>query len=79
MKKKTIKKAEVFNPDHHDCCIEIGNCCLENPPKELIELLRGKPVSDCEAIIQEYLHPKGKLLIKWRRKIGFRIPGIDEN
>jgi hypothetical protein len=25
------KKEEVFNPDKMDCCIEIGNCELQNP------------------------------------------------
>jgi hypothetical protein len=34
---KANKNEEVFNPDKMDCCIEIGNCELQNPPKELIE------------------------------------------
>jgi len=75
MSEKNKTKEEIFNPDVIDCCIEIGNCRLENPPKELMRLLIGKPISECEKIIQEFLQPKEKLVIKWPRKIGFQTPG----
>lgn len=66
-------KEEIFNPKELDCCIEIGNCKLENPPKELIKELIGKPISECEKIIKEFLKPKEKLVISFPRKIGFKI------
>lgn len=66
------KKAEIFNPDKMDCCIEIGNCELQNPPKELIEKLIGKPISECEKIIKDFLKPKEKLVIKFPVKIDFK-------
>lgn len=78
VEKQAIKKTEIFNPDHHECCIEIGNCRLENPPKELIELLKGKPISECDAIIKEYFQ-KQKMVFTWQRKIGFRIPDNEED
>tara|TARA_R110000868_G_scaffold176501_1_gene414205 strand:+ start:497 stop:724 length:228 start_codon:yes stop_codon:yes gene_type:complete len=65
-------KKEVFNPDHLDCCIEIGDCELQNPPKELIDKLIGQPISDCKKIIKEFLKPKEKLVVKFQRKIGFK-------
>jgi hypothetical protein len=68
----TNKNEEVFDPDKMDCCIEIGNCELENPPKELMEKLIGKPISDCEKIIKDFLKPKEKLVVKFLRKIGFK-------
>ncbi|MNR53410.1 hypothetical protein D3C85_1734220 [compost metagenome] len=68
----TNKNEEVFDPDKMDCCIEIGNCELENPPKELMEKLIGKPISDCEKIIKDFLKPKEKIVIKFPRKIGFK-------
>ena len=64
-------KKEVFNPDHLNCCIEIGDCELQNPPQELIDKLIGKPISDCKKIIEEFLKPKEKLVIKLKKKIGF--------
>jgi hypothetical protein len=64
-------KEEIFNPDYLECCIEIGDCRLENPPKELIEKLIGQPISDCKKIIEDFLNPKEKLVIKFQRKIGF--------
>lgn len=70
-----MKPDEVFVPEVYDCCIDIGDCRLENPPEELIKLLTGKPMSECERIIREYLKPKEKLVVKWPRKIGFQIPG----
>ncbi len=72
-KGKNAGKEEIFNPATMDCCIEIGDCKLENPPKELIDKLIGKPISECEKIIKEYLKPKEKLVIKFPRKIGFKI------
>lgn len=71
--KNNSDEEEIFNPDLIDCCIEIGNCKLENPPKELIEKLIGKPISQCEIIIKEFLMPKEKLVIIWPKKIGFKI------
>lgn len=71
------KKEEVFNPDKMDCCIEIGNCELQNPPKELMEKLIGKPISDCEKIIKDFLKPKEKLVIKFPRKIGFETQNVN--
>ena len=68
----TNKNEEVFDPDKMDCCIEIGNCELENPPKELMEKLIGKPISDCEKIIKDFLKPKEKIVIKFPRKVGFK-------
>jgi len=65
-------KGEVFNPDHLDCCIEIGDCRLENPPKELLDKLIGQPISDCKKIIRDFLKPKEKMVIKFRRKIGYQ-------
>lgn len=73
MTKKKNNKEEVFNPNELDCCVEIGNCELENPPKELIDKLIGKPISQCEKIIKEFLKPKEKIVIKFPRKIGFKI------
>jgi len=70
---KNSDKEEIFNPEKLDCCIEIGNCELKNPPKELIEKLIGKPIRECEKIIKEFLKPKEKLVIKWPRKMGFQI------
>ena len=64
-------KKELFNPDHLDYCIEIGDCELQNPPQELIDKLIGKPISDCKKIIEEFLKPKEKLVIKLKKKIGF--------
>ena len=64
-------KKEVFNLDHLNCCIEIGDCELQNPPQELIDKLIGKPISDCKKIIEEFLKPKEKLVIKFKKKIGF--------
>lgn len=49
----TNKNEEVFDPDKMDCCIEIVNCELENPPKELMEKLIGKPISDCEIFLNQ--------------------------
>lgn len=73
MTQKKNNKDEIFNLDVFDCCIEIGNCELENPPKELIDKLIGKPISQCEKIIKEFLKPKEKIVIKFPRKIGFKI------
>lgn len=70
---KKDNKEEIFNPDKLDCCIEIGDCKLENPPKELIDKLIGKPIKQCEKIIKEFLKPKEKLVISFPRKIGFKI------
>jgi hypothetical protein len=67
-------KKELFNPKHLDCCIEIGDCRLENPPKELMDKLIGQPISNCKKIIEEFLKPKEKLVIKFRRKIGYETP-----
>lgn len=69
-----MKSEEIFNPEVIDCCIDIGDCRLEDPPGELIKLLTGKPITECEKIIKEYLKPKEKLVVKWPRKIGFVIP-----
>lgn len=66
-------KEEIFNPDKLDCCIEIGDCRLENTPKELIDKLIGKPISECQKIIEDFLKPKQKLVIKFPGKIGFQI------
>jgi len=63
---------EIFNPKKLDCCIEIGDCELQNPPKELIDKLIGQPISDCKKIIKEFLKPKKKLVVKFQRKIGFK-------
>lgn len=71
--KKKNDKEEIFNPKEVNCCIEIGNCELENPPKELVEKLIGKPISQCEKIIKEFLKPKEKIVIKFPKKIGFKI------
>jgi hypothetical protein len=71
--KRNSDKEEIFNPEKLDCCIEIGNCELENPPKELIEKLIGKPISQCEQIIKEFLKPKEKIVIKFPRKVGYTI------
>lgn len=76
-KQRNVNTEEVFDPEVLDCCIDIGDCHLENPPDELIKLLTGKPISECEKIIKEFLNPKEKLVIKWPRKIRFRIP--DDN
>jgi hypothetical protein len=70
-----MKSEEIFNPDVIDCCIDIGDCRLENPPDDLVKLLIGKPLSECERIIKEYLKPKEKLVVKWPRKIGFVTAG----
>lgn len=67
-------KEEIFDPKKLECCIEIGGYRLENPPQELIDKLIGKPIREGEKIINEYLKPKEKLVIKWKRKIGFIIP-----
>jgi hypothetical protein len=67
---KNVKK-EVFNPDYLECCIVIGDCELQNPPKELIDKLIGQPISECKKIIEDFLKPKEKLVIKFQRKIGF--------
>lgn len=72
--KQVMKPEEVYNPDAIECCIEIGDCRLENPPDELVNLLIGKPLTECEKIIKEYLKPKEKLVVKWPMKIGFVIP-----
>ena len=72
-KRKRNTKEEIFDPKKMDCCIEIGNFELENPPKELIDKLIGKPISECEKIIRDYLKPKEKLVIRFPRKIGFKI------
>lgn len=69
-----MEKTEIFNSDIHGCCIEIGNFRLENPPEELIKMLIGKTLKECEEIIEEYLNPK-KVVVKWNRKIGFEVPG----
>lgn len=66
------KNNEIFNPDYLDCCIEIGDCELQNPPKELIDKLIEKPISDCKKIIEDFLKPKEKLVIKFQKKIGFK-------
>jgi hypothetical protein len=71
------KNEKVFNPDKMDCCIEIGNCELQNPPKELMEKLIGKPLSECEKIIKDFLKPKEKLVVKFARKIGFKTSNDD--
>lgn len=67
-------KEEIFDPKKFECCIEIGGYRLENPPQELIDKLIGKPIRECEKIINEYLKPKEKLVVKWKRIIGFKIP-----
>ena len=66
---------EVFSPEVLDCCIDIGDCHLENPPDELMKLIIGRPIKECERIIRKYLKPKEKLVVKWPRKIGFSVPG----
>lgn len=50
--------------------LEIVNCKI--PPKELMEKLIGKPLSQCEKIIKDFLKPKEKLVVKFLRKIGFK-------
>lgn len=67
----TMNKDEIFNPDEFSCKVEIGEIVMENPPKELIEMLVGKTLTECEKIINEYLHPKEKIVIKWNKKIGY--------
>jgi hypothetical protein len=69
-----LQSEEIFNPDVIDCCIDIGGC-RQDPPDDLVELLTGKPLSECERIIKEYQKPKEKLVVKWPRKIGFVTAG----
>lgn len=71
-KKRKNAKEIVFNPEKMDCCIEIGNCELENPPKELLKKLIGKSISECEKIIKEFLKPKKKLVVRWSTRVGFQ-------
>lgn len=66
------KKEIIFDPEKIDCRIETDGYILENPPKELMDKLTGKSLSECENIIANYLKPKEKIVIKWYPKIGFK-------
>lgn len=69
--KYTMDENDIFNPDEMACSIDMGGILMENPPKELLDKLMGKTIKECEIIIEEFIHPKEKLVIKWSRKIGY--------
>jgi hypothetical protein len=75
MEYKSIDRTDFFNKDDLGCCIETGACRPENLSEKLVHQSIGKTFSDCEDIIAKvYLKEQEKWAIKWRRKIGLKIP-----